>query len=63
MKWHEIQVKGRELGLKTAGIRKAELIRGIQRAEGNFECFGKADGYCDQWGCCFRSLCLNKNNK
>ncbi len=63
MKWQEIQAKGREMGLKATGTKKAELIRSIQRAEGNFECFGTADGYCDQWGCSFRSLCLNKNKK
>ncbi len=35
-----------------------DLIRSIQRAEGNFDCFGTANGYCDQWGCRWRTFCL-----
>jgi hypothetical protein len=35
-----------------------ELIRRIQRAEGNFDCFGTAIDYCDQSQCCFREDCL-----
>jgi len=41
------------------GVKKSEAIRMIQRAEGNFDCFGKAyDGYCDQNGCLWREDCL-----
>jgi len=62
MKWRQIQTKGKELELNTTGMKKAELIRSIQKAEGNFDCFGTAEDYCDQWECCFRSLCL-KNKR
>ena len=35
-------------------------IRKKQRAEGNFDCFGRAmSGYCDQSGCCYYAECLN----
>jgi hypothetical protein len=34
------------------------LIRQIQRAEGNFDCFGAAKDYCNQFQCCFREDCL-----
>lgn len=40
-------------------VKKADAIRMIQRAEGNFDCFGKAfGGYCDQEGCLWREDCL-----
>lgn len=45
-------------GIKFAGLRKAGLIREIQKAEGNFDCFGKASEYCDQISCLFREDCL-----
>jgi hypothetical protein len=38
------------------------LIREIQKAEGNFDCFKTASDYCDQWACCFRTDCLGNNS-
>jgi hypothetical protein len=58
MKMQDIRLLGKKLGLKSFGKTKAEFIREIQRAEGNFDCFGTAAGACDQLGCCFRSICL-----
>lgn len=58
MKMQEIRAKAKALGINSFGKKKAQLIREIQRAEGNFDCFGTAQGYCDQLQCCFRSLCL-----
>ena len=34
------------------------FIRSIQRAEGNPDCFHKAQGYCDQLDCAWRQYCL-----
>jgi len=34
------------------------LYRRRQAAEGNFDCFGKAIEYCDQFKCKYRLLCL-----
>ena len=34
------------------------LIRKKQRLEGNFDCFGKGDAYCDQAACKYRQWCL-----
>ncbi len=46
-------------GIKSAKLSKAELIRTIQREEGNFPCFGTAvDGSCDQVNCAWRSDCI-----
>ncbi|WP_455198301.1 hypothetical protein [Kaarinaea lacus] len=57
-----IRVIAREHGLKTSGIKKQDLIRHIQVAEGNFDCFSTAaDGTCDQMGCLWRDDCLKSS--
>jgi len=58
MKMDKIRLKAKALGIKTKAVKKADLIRQIQRAEGNFDCFGTAVDLCDQWDCCFRGDCL-----
>jgi hypothetical protein len=55
----QLQKMAKELGIKTAGFKKAEMIRAIQNAEGNFDCFGTATDYCDQQDCLFRNDCLS----
>ena len=35
-----------------------KLIRSIQRAEGNHDCFQKAEGYCNRIDCAWRQYCL-----
>jgi hypothetical protein len=53
------EVRAKALGLKnTFGLSKAELIRRIQKSEGNFDCFGTAKDYCDQFQCCFKDDCF-----
>jgi hypothetical protein len=54
----ELRAMAQDMGISAKNLRKAELIRAIQRAEGNFDCFGTADGYCDQLNCLFRQDCL-----
>jgi len=59
MKIREVKAKAKALGLKnTFGMSKAELIQSVQRAEGNFDCFGTANEFCDQFQCCFREDCI-----
>jgi hypothetical protein len=59
MKFEEIRVIAKSMGIKTARMRKADTIRAIQQAEGNFACFDNAaDGCCDQWGCAWRKDCM-----
>jgi len=42
-----------------AGLSKTETIRAIQAAEGNFDCYARADsGECDQSLCRWRDDCL-----
>jgi hypothetical protein len=58
---NEVREIGRKLGLKTGQMKKAEIIRSIQRAEGNFDCFGTAaSGECTQTDCLWRKDCLIK---
>jgi hypothetical protein len=61
MKMDEVRERAKALGIKTGQMKKADLIRQIQKAEGNFDCFGTAQNNCDQWNCCFREDCLPSN--
>ena len=61
MKMQEIRTMGKKYGINPFGKTKSGLIREIQVAEGNFDCFGTANGYCGQSKCCFRLVCLNGN--
>jgi hypothetical protein len=61
MKMNQVWEMARELGIKVNHPKKGELIRMIQRAEGNFDCFGTAKSHCDQQRCCFREDCLTLN--
>ena len=54
----DIMKKAKELGVKTDGLNRTEVIRSIQRKEGNFDCFGKAQNFCDQSNCAWRTECL-----
>ena len=58
MKMNEIRALAKSLGINSFGKNKSELIKEIQRKQGNFDCFGTAMGYCDQLECLFRSACL-----
>lgn len=59
MKMGKIKKMAKSLGLKISPeMKKAEVIKEIQRKEGNFDCFGTAVNYCDQDKCLFREDCL-----
>ena len=58
MKMNEVRAKAKALRIKIRGVKKSDLIKEIQKREGNFDCFGTAKDYCDQWNCCFREDCL-----
>jgi hypothetical protein len=64
MRLIDIEKKARSLGIKdTWKYSKKELIRAIQRKEGNFDCFGTAVNYCDQFNCLWRQDCLKPTQK
>lgn len=56
--WNEIRRRARQAGINSWGMKKVDLIRALQRAEGNFDCFGRSRGYCDQVDCAWREHCL-----
>lgn len=59
MKIEKIKAIAKTKGVKAANLKKPELIKAIQRAEGNFDCFGSAtSGYCAQAGCLWRDDCV-----
>lgn len=64
MNLQEIREIARIRGLKPRNLNKRELIRSIQRNEGNFDCFATAfHGSCDQESCLWRKDCLNASIK
>jgi hypothetical protein len=63
LKMTELRAVARKHGINSFGKTKTSLIREIQIAEGNFDCFGSAVEYCDQWGCRYRPLCFDEAQK
>ena len=59
MNMNEIKQIARSRGLHPGRLKKVDLIRTIQREEGNESCFqtGRA-GVCDQGQCLWREDCL-----
>ncbi len=60
MKMQDVKAKAKAMGISSFGKSKVELIREIQRKEGNFDCYGRAVDDCDQSECCFRDSCLDQ---
>lgn len=59
MKVAEVKEIAKQLGVKVSRQTKTNLIKQIQIAEGNFDCYATpVDGYCDQDGCTWRTDCL-----
>ena len=55
----ELREMARQLGVRSIRMRKVELIRAIQQAEGNFDCYGTAtEDECDQEECLWREDCF-----
>jgi hypothetical protein len=60
MKMQDVRAMAKSLGVNSFGKNKTELIREIQRKEGNFDCYGTAVDSCDQKDCCFYTACLGE---
>jgi len=59
MEMKEVRTIAKKRGVLAGGMGKADLIRAIQRAEGNFDCYGTAtEETCDQEGCLWREDCF-----
>lgn len=56
----EIRAIAKQQKIEFAGMAKIDIIRTLQRKEGNFDCYGTAyDGVCDQLACLWREDCLD----
>jgi len=60
MNVQEIREKAAIFGVQGVGrMRKADLVRSIQQAEGNSPCFGAEWRYnCGEIDCCWRDDCM-----
>ena len=58
MKLEEVKLIAQLYSLKVNKMKKSELVRAIQKAEGNVQCFetGKSAS-CGQSGCSWREIC------
>ena len=63
MKIDEVRDRAKQAGVSaSARMRKGELIRAIQRVEGNQDCFGSAWRYDCPWNdCCWKEDCQSRN--
>ena len=62
MSMANIKEKAKNLGINPANMKKTELIRAIQQAEGNSQCYGTTNGTCQWTECCWRTDCLKIRN-
>jgi len=59
MNMKDIKSKAKSMGLEPGKIKKVELVRTIQRKEGNSSCFQTGvSAQCSQEYCCWREDCL-----
>ena len=54
----EIKKIAQKMGIKVGKMKKVDLVRTIQMAEGNTPCFQTGVTACDQENCCWRSDCM-----
>jgi hypothetical protein len=58
MKLAQIKEIAAERGIKLTGAKKADIVRAIQRQEGNEECFGSGRAsHCGQHDCLWLAAC------
>lgn len=53
-------VSGRQKGFQENFVDTTNLVRSIQRAEGNPDCFRKGNADCDRLDCFWRRYCLQE---
>jgi len=59
MNFNEIRKMAKEMGINTYRMKKPEIIRSIQRTEGNMDCYGTDRArYCGEDRCLWRKDCL-----
>lgn len=64
MRFHDILKMAKAMDINSYRMKKTDMIRGIQRAENNIECYGtERIGSCHEEACLWRSDCLSLNNR
>jgi len=64
MEFNEIRKMAKGMGINTYRLKKPDIIRSIQRAEGNIECFGtQRVEYCLEDNCLWRKDCISVNHR
>lgn len=53
-----VRKKAKGLGITPGKMKKDELIRAMQGAEGYNQCYGSSGGQCEQTKCCFMRDCI-----
>jgi DNA-binding IscR family transcriptional regulator len=60
----KIRKMAKNMGINTNRIKKSDIIRAIQRKEGNIDCFGSPRvEFCSEQNCLWRNDCLSLNDK
>lgn len=55
-----LKKQARDMGLKLPKeAKKADVIRAIQKAEGNTACFATGKSSCPETRCCWRDDCMS----
>ncbi len=60
MKIQDIRTIASKMGIKAGKLKKVDLIRAIQKAEGNCPCYAAAGHECDQINCLWREDCMKE---
>ena len=64
MNLQELRKLARDRGINPGKSSKLNLIRAIQRQEGNFDCYASdIEGHCDQMNCIWNSDCAKVARK
>ena len=58
MNLSDVKAKAKKIGVKPCRMKKADLIREIQKAERNLACFGTDPYRCNQFSCYWRDDCI-----
>lgn len=59
MKMKNIIEIAKKMNVNCEGMDKTELIRAIQKAEGNIPCYATREHECDQVNCLWREDCIS----
>ncbi len=64
MKLEEVRRMAKLQSISAGKLSKSELIKSMQRNEGNFDCFATAyEGVCNQTRCSWRNDCFEASRQ